>query len=309
MSNTLNSPSRFATDLKMAIAVSGKSLEEITDVLQSYKIRTTPEALKAWETGEVLPRPRTSDKAIAALEEILELSPETLLSSFLIDLENMGKNKNEHERSSSHYLNNAVFAPIFQKVDEKTDWSNEVYREELNENITVSADFRKIRQHVRVGVRVPYTANGTLHVSSVWDKTAHIAPDDIGVYEIEGAHVGPTITDHVPDSTVKTTTLILPEEAKPGDLHYISYEHRFISSIPQKSTSERAFSWHLNLYSCAVTFLGRTPDNIEWILTSLDENSFATQKNIYTRPLTPTGNTVTISVRDIENALGTITWR
>lgn len=309
MLGTLDNPSRFAADLKMAIAVSGKSLDDITQALQSYKIRTTPEALKAWETGEVLPRPRTSDKAIAALEEILELAPDTLLSSFLIDLENTGKNKSEREQLSSHYLNDAIFAPNFQKVDEKTDWSNEVYREELNESITVSADFRKIRQRVRVGVRVPYTSNSTLHVSSVWDNTSHIASDDIGVYEIEGALVGDTITDHAPDGIVKTTTLILPEEAKPGNLHYISYEHRFISSMPQTSTSERAFSWHLNLYSCAVTFLGRTPDNIEWVLTSLDENSFATQKNIYTRPLTPTGNTVTISVRDIENALGTITWR
>lgn len=308
MPNKLDNSSRFAADLKMAIAVSGKSLEDITRSLRSYKIRTTPEALRAWESGESLPRPHASDKAIAALEEILELAPDTLHASFLLDLEKTGKKKTRQHKGTGHYLKDSAFVPDFQEIDKKTDWTQEVYREELNENITVSADFRKIRQSVRVAVRVPYEQQGTLHVSSMWDKNSYIASDDIGVYEVEGARVGDTVAGVVEDGVVKTTTLILPEDCEPGDLHYISYEHRFVSKLPHTTTAERSFSWHLNLYSCSVTFLGRIPEQIEWVLTSLDENSFVTHKNIYTRPLTPTGNTVTISVRDIENAAGSITW-
>lgn len=309
MPQTLQKSSRFASDLKMAIAISGRSHEDITQSLRAYKIHTTPDALKAWESGAVVPRPHTSDKAISALEKILELTPDTLMSSFLNDLEGTSKEQHRHAQPTGHYPNDFVFGPDFHGLDQETDWTREVYREELNENIVISTDFRKIRQCVRVAVRVPYTKHGTLHVSNMWDKNTYIATDDIGVYEIEGAIVGDTIAKTVQDGVVKTTTLLLPENCKPGDLHYISYEHRFVSKTPQTKTAERSFSWHLNLYSCAVTFLGRTPEDINWILTSLDEDSFNVQKNIYTRPLTPTGNTVSISVRDIENAAGTIVWR
>lgn len=307
MSSTLTSPSRFASDLKMAIAVSGKSLDDIARELLPYRIRTTAEALHAWESGEVLPRAKTSEHAITALEEILDLIPGTLLSSFSHDLENTTTDF-DRRGVSGHYSNELVFEN-FHHIDENTNWSGEVHREELNENILVSADFCKIRQSVRTGVRVPYDKRGTLHVSTFWDADAPPpAAEDIGVYEISGAIVGETTTEHSSEGTAKTTALILPEDAQPGDLHYISYEHRFSSRIAQKSTAQRAFSWHLNTYSCTVTFLGRIPDNIEWILTSVDANSFSAQKNIYARPLTPMGNTVTVSVSNIEDAMGIIKW-
>lgn len=306
MPDTLASSSRFASDLKMAIAISGKSLDDIARELVSHKIRTTPEALHAWETGEVLPRPKTSERAITALEEVLELTPGTLLTSFSRDLED-GAAKPDYSGVSSHYANELVFEN-FHRIDENTNWDHEVYREELNESILVSDDFRKIRQRVRVGVRVPYGKHGVLHVSTFWDNTAPPSADDIGVYEIEGAIVGETTTERNSEGTAKTTTLILPDDAQPGDLHYISYEHHFISKTAQNSTAQRAFSWHLNTYSCTVSFMGRTPENIEWVLTSVDTNSFSAQKNIYTRPLTPMGNTVTVSVNDIEDVIGVIRW-
>lgn len=306
MSDTPTHSSRFASDLKMAIAISSKSLDDITHELLSYKIRTTPEALHAWETGEVLPRPKTSERAITALEEILDLTPGTLLTSFSHDLD-QGTTEPDYSGVSSHYSNELVFEN-FHHIDEQTDWDHEVYREELNENIMVSDDFRKIRQRVRVGVRVPYNKRGTLHVSTFWDNTSRPSADDIGVYEIEGAIVGETTTELSDEGTAKTTTLILPDDAQPGDLHYISYEHQFISRIAQNSTAQRAFSWHLNAYSCTVSFMGRTPKNIEWVLTSVDTNSFSSQKSIYTRPLTPMGNTVTVSVNNIEDAMGLIKW-
>ncbi|MBR5951164.1 MAG: hypothetical protein IKZ87_07005 [Actinomycetaceae bacterium] len=306
MNSTSNAPTRFASDLKMAIAISGKSFDDIANELLAHKIRTTPKALRAWTYGEIAPRPKTSEPAITALEKILNLAPGTLLSSFVHDLKGNTADL-DHSVASSRYSSQLIFES-FRDIDERTNWNNEVYREELNENIVISPDFRKIRQSVRAGVRVPYHKNGTLHVSTFWDLNSPPPLDDIGIYEIEGALVGETTMEETGDGIAKTTALILPDGAQPGDLHYISYEHRFTCLDIQKATAQRAFSWHLNSYSCTVTFLGRIPENIEWVVTSVDENSFGAQKEIYTRPLTPMGNSVTVSVTNINDAVGLIRW-
>lgn len=312
MASSTHASTAFARALGEAIAQSGYSLNDCVTMLAEHGVGTTAATLSYWRSGQSLPFRKASKRAVLALEEILQVPTGTLTRALKTDIEessaaaraNAGSNGNVPQNSDTEVLRN------FGGIDASIDWEDEAIREILEEEVRVSADFRTVTSRITILARVPnlYTSPA-LHVSSFWNRDALPSPDDIGVYQIEGATVGETLTEVMPEGVSKTTTLHLPTTLPPNTLHRVYYEQGYFN-LPEPVTvaALRAFSWPLRFYTARLTFEGELPASVEWRLSKTDPKGSYVQQVITSKQLRPINKTVQASIENISNAVSSFTW-
>lgn len=311
--------SNFAVTLDHAIIQSGMPLREIADRLEQAGCPCTAANLSYWRKGRSLPRRKNSLAVVVELEKVLGLPEGRLVTALeqdsVLQVRPASAVKAAVRESASkafprsrNFNTDAEVAASFAQVDCGIDWNNEAVREIMEEDIMVSSDFLTVDIIVTLTVR-SVGPESTLHITGFWDEGHPPAEDDIGIYNVLGARIGETITEHVSSGTVRVTTLHLPEELKPGELHHVRYERRFWSSAPLKYAVKRAFSWPFRFYLTRVTFAGEVPENIEWTLSSTLEVEGGRERTILSRSLKPYGKTVMFTTENVSNAVGSVRWR
>lgn len=306
----VNGSSSFAELLSQSISATGMTLREVTDRLADEGFATTTATLSYWRNGRSVPFRKASKFVVTALETVLNLAPNTLTHALEMDLATAHKSmaslpvplpQNSDESTQN----------MFGELDALTDWEGEVIREVLEEEIIVSADFRHIERRITILARITGKSSPTLHVSNSWESPTELdSPNDIGVYNIEGANIGETIETFHEGTISKTTTLLLPDYVPVGELHRVYYEHRYrATEAPFSIAGKRAFSWPLRFYTCRVIFLGELPSNIEWVLSRTAYYGQTREKTLVSHVLRPVNATVQASEENLENAIAYFRWK
>ena len=179
----------------------------------------------------------------------------------------------------------------FEGLDKEVAWSSEAIRKTMEEELTVSADFRSVTHRVVLSALRPRTRFATLHVSTHFDLSTHPAEDDIGITDIEGAEVADVAVQAVDDGISKTVTLVLPPGA-PGDIQEVAYTHHFDFDAPVEMVLDRVFAWQLLYYGCTITFEAGVPKNPRLQVLACKALAGVSEGVELTRPLTPRGNSV-----------------
>lgn len=303
----------FARLLAEAIETNEYSLTDCVSMLAEYGVGTTAATLSYWRSGQSLPYRKVSKRAVEALEEILHLESGVLTDALQVDIEAASAVARAEAAISGNapYNSDTEIIRLFGGLDASLDWEDEAIREMLEEEYLISADFRSMRVRITLLARIPdLFTSPTLHVSSMWDaaNSFYPEPDDIGVYEVEGATVGETATEILPDALCKTTTLYLPSTLPPNTLHRIYYEQGYRMRTPVIESPMRIFSWPIRFYTARVTFEGELPASIKWNLRKVDDKGDLTERIVTSRQLKPMNKTVQASVENIANAVSDFTW-
>lgn len=299
----------FAEALDAAIVQRQFTTRELAKRLHERGITIPSSKLANWRTGRSIPRLRNTQEAVTILEKVLGLSAGDLSIPLRADLlaDHAAANGMAPRPSLTEPENtNRAIDWKFSSLDRSANWDGEVYREVMEEEITVSADFLRIYSKISLVVRYGSNPLPTLHVSAFWDTADWPDESDIGVYNIEGATVG-TVREEIHDEGIsRIATLHLPTNVPEGELRHVYYEQGYTSQKPLDIAVMRAFSWPIYLYTGRVIFEGDVPDNIQWILTRMDKTGV--EKTIRTRTLVPNGATVQTSSENLENATGIFRW-
>lgn len=312
MSSSIQHSGTFARLLAQAIDAKEISLADCVSMLADYGVGTTVATLSYWRSGESLPYRKVSTRAVKALEIILEVPSGTFIQALQDDIDSANAVANidaEGNVNAPHNSDTQVMR-AFGGLDSSLDWEDEAIREMLEEEYVVSADFRHFYVCITLLVRLPdMFTSPTLHVSNMWDYgSVQPEPDDIGVYKVEGATIGETVTDATEEGLCKTTTLYLPSTLPPNTLHRVYYEQKYEVREPATETSWRLFSWPLRFYSARVTFEGELPASINWTLRKVDEKGEFTKQIVTSKPLKPVNKMVQASVEKVSNAVSYFTW-
>ena len=298
----------FATALSAAMDMRGISARRLGQELYRRGHTVPMGWIANWRNGRSLPRRASTQQAVREMERILRLREDDLLAPLRSDI--LGETALENGR---------IVAPLraqpenddrdiirkFSSIDQDINWDGEVYREAMEEEFHISGGFRSVQMQVSLVVRYGAKPDPTLHVSAFWDPENTPTEDDIGVYEIDGAEVGQTLTETFPYGTTKTTTLHLPSGSE-GDLRQIRYEQGYRSQSPLEVAVLRAFAWPISVYTGRVYFDETVPPNIRWEESHVDASG--TEKRVRVRRLEPAGNFVQMSVENISNATGAFWW-
>lgn len=311
---------RFALELDEAILRYGLSLRDIADRLAAAGTPCTAANLSYWRNGRSFPRRRNSLAVVDELERVLELPTGHLRAALERDIGPQpdseakpvavrSESPTTLRRASLVHNTDTEVSTNFAGVDGMVHWEHEVVREVMEEDITISADFRTVDMKMMLVVR-PVVEDSTLHMTGLWDEGHPPADGDIGLYNVLGARIGKTVSDTTPAGVVRVTTLHMPEDIKPGEPHHVCFERRFWSDEPRKYAIKRAFSWPYRFYVCRVTFEGEVPEGIEWSLSSTrGVHGGGVERTILSRPLHPYGHTVMATMEHVSNAVGAIRWR
>lgn len=298
----------FATALSAAMDMRGVSARRLGQELYRRGHTVPMGWIANWRNGRSLPRRASIQQAVREMEKILRLREDDLLAPLRSDL--LAETAAENGRiltplNAQPENDDRDIIRKFSSMDQDIDWDGEVYREAMEEEFHVSKDFHSVQMKISLVVRYGANPNPTLHVSAFWDTENTPPEEDIGVYEIDGAEVGPTRTEVYPYGISKTTTLFLPSGSE-GDLRQIRYDQGYYSQEPLEVAVLRAFSWPISVYTGRVAFEGQVPPNIRWEQSHVD--SSGTEKRVRERHLEPSGNFVQMSVENIANATGAFWW-
>ena len=62
------------------------------------------------------------------------------------------------------------------------------------------------------------------------------------------------------------------------------------------------------MYNCSITFEGDVPENIEWVTEATEQEHGGRVKQITTRRIRPDGNTVQITLENVQGIMGYFRW-
>lgn len=296
----------FASRLDEAFINAPWSLERIVEMLAEQDLHVSQATLSHWRTGRSVPKRRNSLRVIAALEEILGLTPQSLSSLLHGYTETNADNLAPTSGTKPHYIDSG-FATLFDESDREVNWANEIQRELLEEETIISADFLTQTHTFLSLVRVPQVKNPCLRVSIGLDET-DVIPETgyVDVYNVKGATVGGRKL--FADGRTTVTRLDLPASCCPGQLHRISFSYSYQSLVPFTESLVQGFAWPLRFYICRVEFEGKVPENIEWVEETIREEGDKTYTSIAARPAFPIGNTVQMCIENPTASRGYFRW-
>lgn len=306
--------SSFAIAFTTALENSGLPANAVAAELTERGYPVDTKTLSAWQRGNTLPLHKAWKPAITQLENILGLAESSLDKALHEDVySSMGATTTPIPLTPTEGSHPTVTCTQarrhFRELDTSIVWDNEAYRKTMSETIVISEDFCRAESHITLVVQLPAVHKPVIHVSAHLDKNMVSAHDEdyIGVYDVEGATIGETVTKDLDDAVSKTTTLILPPGI-PGQLCQISYKQLFVYSEPMTSACNRLFPWPLLYYTCEVTFEGEVPDNPRWeVIIEMDDTDPHPEPTL-SCPLTPVGNTVSATLEKPCDMWAVVRW-
>ncbi|MBR6459799.1 MAG: helix-turn-helix transcriptional regulator [Actinomycetaceae bacterium] len=296
----------FASRLNEAFINAPWSLDRIVEMLAEQDLHISQATLSHWRTGRSVPKRHNSLRIVAALEEILGLTPQSLISLLRSYTEIHADNLAPSSETKPHHIDSS-FNILFEDSDREMDWSNEIQRELLEGETIISSDFLTQTHTVVILARVPQKANPCLHVRIGLDET-DVIPETgyVELFDIKGATIGERKLYNNGRTTV--TRLDLPDSCYPGQLHRISYTYSYQSTIPFTEGLLQIFAWPLRFYVNRVEFEGKVPKHIEWVEETIREEDHKTYTSIATRPVVPIGNTIQICIENPASSRGQFRW-
>lgn len=303
--------SSFAKVLATALGDSSLPVAAIAAELADRGYPVDAKTLSAWQRGNTLPLHKAWKPAIAELDNILGL-PEGALDNALRDDLQSARNSaavipflpfNSVDPSTQ----SSQASRHFHELDKEISWDNEAVRKTMSEKIILSEDLCSAEYRISLVVQLPAVHKPTVHLSTHYLKDLMPAEGDIGVYDVEGATIGATIEKDLGDAISRTTTLELPPGI-PGQMRQVSYAHHFVFPKPVTFTVDRVFSWPLLYYTCDVTFLGSVPDAPRWEVMRETQADLDSPEPLFSRPLMPVGNTLSVVLENPCNMWAVIRW-
>lgn len=292
--------SHFAEELNKMLARASFSAEVIVAELNRQGFPLPLRTFSHWLQGYFLPRFDSAFQLVDALENICGVPDNRLSNALLHDL-SLGASFVPDK------LDDQFFVPTppammddtrsqrLKILDEKVDWSADLVRTAIKDDVYVSEDFTKFRHRVTVLAVVPNVENPSLTISSVYEPGEHPIGDE-HFYDIRGARLGKQGSYEEGGLVVHGVQLYLPDTVVPGELHEISYTWDYVVPDPVLTVGERIFPWILEFYACTVTFAGVVPKDIEYVTFSSDkEKENPVPSGI---PIVRDGNSVRIATRD-----------
>lgn len=300
----------FSTILNQAIQSSGLSLTYISNELKKQGMNVSTASLSYWKTGKSLPTRKSSRPILAALETMCSLTPGTLIQAAQSDSK-ANRDRYILNSSSRTRVPNNAHAQVpseSEDLESNIQWDYEAEREIIIDSHHISADFMQIQSQIMILARIANTARSHLHISSyVGADDEQYADSETGLRYLEGAVIGDIIRHK--DSRAITLRLDLSEERKVGELHRVFYlPAPFYPTSPCTVSPNRHLAWPLRMYNCSVTFEGDVPNKIEWVTEKTQEKHGARTKQITAQRVQPSGNTVQISLENIQGIMGYFRW-
>lgn len=263
--------SQFARELNKALAASGMSVDEILRELDRAGFTVPERAFDNWLKGFFLPRSEAAGEVIFTLGIILRVEPSILVQALATDIASgksfvPGEDIHSMKTASAEVIGGAIDRK-FEASDKEIDWAAELIRVALEDHITLSENMRDITHRVITWARVPAAPDPSLNVSMVYWET-EVPDHERMIYDIEGAVLAGQKVYEVDDGAVNITSrLVLPPDVNPGDLHRVAFTFDYHITVDYTQTADRSFVWPLEKYTCRLTFLGKMPDNIEYVFS------------------------------------------
>ncbi|MBR6460107.1 MAG: hypothetical protein IKS49_08185 [Actinomycetaceae bacterium] len=300
----------FSTILTQAIASSGLSLTDIVNKLDQQGLTLSAASLSYWKTGKTLPTRKTSRPILEAIEDICSLAPGTLFEAAQSD-SNANRGRHIPASTSKARIPDNTHTQVpreSEDLESDIDWSYEAEREILIDSFHISPDFMTIQGEITILARITHPSYSHLHISSYLSADeGEFADNETGLRYIEGAAIGDVIRHK--NSKSLTVRLDLPEESKVGDLRRVFYlPPPYHASEPCTASPIRHFAWPLRMYNCHIFFEGKVPENIEWVTEETQERGISRVKHITTQRIQPSGNTVQISLENVQGVMGYFRW-
>lgn len=299
----------FAAALDAAMKEHNVDVHDLSRELRRRGHVVSTHKISNWRRGQSLPRLAATQKTIEEIEKILgiDTSLRAALRADLLaeqaDAQTDAQADADIATTEPHNRDYDV-NKAFSATDDSIDWDGEVYREAMDEEIIMSADFRTVRMKVSLVVRYKSNSSPTLHVASFWHVGETPLENEIGLYEIEGAEIAQVHTETLPDGISTITELRLPTGTS-GEIRRICYEQGYTSPTPLHASAARAFSWPI-VYSGRVIFEGEVPQNIRWVATQTHSNEV--DRTVRALQLTPNENVVQHSMEAISNSSASFLW-
>lgn len=290
----------FADELNRMLEKSSFSSEVIVGELNRRGFPLPLRTFAYWLKGYFLPRFESAFQLVDALENICGVTDNRLTDALLHDL-SLGASFVPDRLDDQFFVPtppatmNDARSQRLKILDEKVDWSADLVRTAIKDDVYVNEDFTKFRHRVTVLAVVPDVENPSLTISSVYEPGERPIGDE-HFYDIRGARLGKQGSYEEDGLAVHGVQLYLPDTVVPGELHEISYTWDYVVPAPVMTMGERIFPWILEFYSCTVTFTGAVPQDIEYVTFSSDEEKENPMPSGI--PLVRDGNSVRIATRD-----------
>lgn len=302
----------FAQEFNRVLTISGLSIADVVKELKERGFVISASSLSYWRSGRSLPRKKNSFEIVNAIEEICG-APAGTLSTVLSDILSLGSTNStpfsvislppEHDKAGTPEAS--------RDIDNEIDWSFEARREVVNCFFTVSADFLSMGRYVMLLVR-PSTAEKTyVHAGSIWNED-DIPPTkpDFTQENIEGATLDKTwFKDNEHGVREAETARLLLPPASNNELIRVAYSTgSVVTKNPIHETDGWHFLWPLRFYTCHVTFEGKVPNNIEWVMQNREKRGGQSITSTQVTRVHPVGNTVQITLEEPPAATGWFRW-
>ena len=298
--------SQFARELNSALGNNSFSPEIVVKELNRRGFPLPLRTFNYWLQGFFLPRFESTFRLISALENILGVTDSRLSDSLLHDL-STGRYRipRDFDRKTivgtpPKLLGNSS-ERFFTIIDGKVDWSADLVRKAIKDEIRINEDFTEFCHSVTVLGLVPDAPNPSLTISTIYEEGENFLGED-SFYDIKGARVGKIDSYKEDDVTVYGIQLYLPDGLIPGQLHEISYTWDFETPKPTFKMAERIFPQVLDFYSATLIFDGDVPQGIEYV-TYADEEEELNPK-VSDIPVIRQDNTVSITTGNFGDIAG-----
>ncbi|MBR5950191.1 MAG: hypothetical protein IKZ87_02030, partial [Actinomycetaceae bacterium] len=280
----------FASALNNAIVSSDLSMEQIVTRIKEQGLNISQSALSHWRSGRSVPKRKSSFEVITALEEILEQPAGFLIAQLKTDIA-LDSDKRKNNLPTNKHTNTK---PLLDKLDDKTNWGNEVSREVIADRMIVAEDFLSCELQIFLLVRSEENCeNPQLHVAVSGEPHEFETTSTFSLLEgLEGATIASHQTHNEDDEIVHTFCLQIPNDAN-SSLHRVFYkQHKTVPpEEPLRESNHRFFAWESKFYASTVEFLGTVPQTIEWVTERVEQNGdFDSVLSTISRTIEPVGN-------------------
>lgn len=293
--------SSFARDLSDALARSSLSSEEIARRLQDLGYLVGITSLSSWCRGESLPRNSLAFQLAGSMEDILDVQKGKLCESLLRDLfpvkpfisdENITPELvTLASRSDAGNLEDSY------SVTEDTDWTIDVHRLVVRDELRVSADYKTLLSRTTIGLLVPPMTNPAVEVGVSIGEDESFYQDKF-LLEVHGAYIGEeTCVESGGKRTYFAKLVLNAPNITPGDIAFCSYVRGDVSQVEQTYLAWRFFHKELDFYSCTILFEGQAPQSAEYVTASRYDN-----RELVVTPLEVQNNCVKVDIRNFGRA-------
>lgn len=294
--------SRFARELNSMLSSVSLSAEVIVSELNRRGFPLSLRTFNKWCEGVLLPRFGNAFALIGLLGDICGVPCDRLANALLYDLSSplyAGADSAVDAGLSAVTPSPTILDDRYQKIyhtllDEEVEWSADLQRRAIRDNVYVNKDFTQFTHRVTVLAVVPDTPNPSLTISSIYEDGENPLGDEY-FYDIRGARLGKQNSYEEDGAIVHGVQLYLPEDVVPGAMHEISYTWSWEADVPTYKIGERFFLWQLDFYSCTLTFEGGVPSDIEYVAYDPEDKSDTSIVNV---PIVYDNNSVHIMMRD-----------